>query len=392
MFVDFLYELRSRKVPVGTQEMLALSQALAAGIHESSLDGFYHVARALCVHSETQLDDFDLAFAKHFRGVHVEAKKLADELADWLKDPKKLRELSDEEKSMLEALDLEEVLKQFEERLKEQKERHDGGNRWIGTGGTSPFGRNGFHPSGISVGGGSGGRSAIHTADARKYKSYRADITLDVRQLEVALRKLRGFTREGIDDELDIEGTIDATARNAGELEVVTRPPRRPNTRVILLMDVGGSMDPYAHTVSQLFSASKRATHWKELRTYYFHNCVYGKVFKTEGFKDPVSVRDLIHECGKHYKLVMVGDAAMAPYELLGSAGWGDDANTAGIKWLAILREHFERSVWLNPDPPSGWAGGTPQVIREVFPMFQLTLEGLGEAVTELVKGSRTRR
>lgn len=392
MFLDFLYELRARKVPVGTQEAVALGHALEKGLHDASLEGFYHVARALCVHSEAHLDDFDLAFAKTFRGVHVEAKKIAEELSAWLRDPKQLRELSEEEKAMIEALDLEEVLRQFEERLREQKERHDGGNRWIGTGGTSPFGRDGFHPSGISVGGGSGGKSAIHTADARKYRSYRSDITLDVRTIEVALRKLRGFEREGADEELDVEGTIDATAKNAGELEVVTRPPRRPNTRVILMMDVGGSMDPYAHAVSQLFSAAKRATHWKELRTYYFHNCVYGKVYKTEGFQDPVSVRDLIHECGKHYKLVMVGDASMAPYELLGAAGWGEDAGTPGVAWLAMLREHFERSVWLNPDPPSGWSHGTTQVVKDVFPMYQLTLEGLGEAVAQLVRGGKTRR
>jgi hypothetical protein len=387
MFVDFLYELRSRKVPVGTQEAIALARALSAGLHDSSLDGFYYVARALCVHSEAHLDDFDLAFAKHFRGVHVEAKAIADELLGWLRDPKKLRELSEEERAAIQALDLEEVLRQFEERLREQKERHDGGSRWIGTGGTSPFGRGGFHPSGIAVGGGSGSKSAIHAADARKYRSYRSDVTLDVRQIEVALRKLRAFAREGADRELDIEGTIDATAKNAGELEVVTRPPRRPNTRVILMMDVGGSMDPYAHAVSQLFSASKRATHWKELRTYYFHNCIYGKVYKTEGFRDPVRVKDLIHECGKHYKLVLVGDASMAPYELLGSAGYGEEAQTPGVVWLRVLREHFERSVWLNPDPPSGWAHGTVQVIREVFPMYQLTLEGLGEAVQHLVRG-----
>ncbi|MRG93002.1 vWA domain-containing protein [Polyangium spumosum] len=392
MFLDFLYELRARKVPVGTQEAVALGHALKKGLHDASLEGFYHVARALCVHSEAHLDDFDLAFAKTFRGVHVEAKKIAEELQAWLRDPKQLRQLSEEEKAMIEALDLEEVLRQFEERLREQKERHDGGNRWIGTGGTSPFGRNGFHPSGISVGGGSGGKSAIHTADARKYRSYRSDITLDVRTIEVALRKLRGFEREGADEELDVEGTIDATAKNAGELEVVTRPPRRPNTRVLLMMDVGGSMDPYAHAVSQLFSAAKRATHWKELRTYYFHNCVYGKVYKTEGFQDPVSVRDLIHECGKHYKLVMVGDASMAPYELLGAAGWGEDAGTPGVAWLAMLREHFERSVWLNPDPPSGWSHGTTQVVKDVFPMYQLTLEGLGEAVAQLVRGGKTRR
>jgi hypothetical protein len=390
MFVDFLYELRSRKVPVGAQEAVALGRALAAGLHDSSLEGFYHVARALCVHSEAHLDDFDLAFAKHFRGIHVEAKQIAEELMQWLRDPKKMRELSDEEKAAIQALDLEEVMRQFEERLREQKERHDGGNHWIGTGGTSPFGRHGYHPTGIAVGGGGGGRGgAMKTADARKYRSYRSDLTLDVRQIEVALRKLRAFAREGADQELDIEGTIDATARNAGELEVVTRPPRRPNTRVILMMDVGGSMDPYAHTMSQLFSAAKRATHWKELRTYYFHNCIYGKVFKTEGFKDPVRVQDLVHECGKHYKLVLVGDGSMAPYELLGTSGWGDEGRVPGVHWLTTLREHFERSVWLNPDPPSGYGHGTCGVIRDIFPMFQLTVEGLGEAVSELVRGGR---
>src|SRR6185369_12607774 len=196
----------------------------------------------------------------------------------------------------------------------------------------------------------SGGRSAIKTADARAYKGYRSDLVLDVRQIELALRKLRAFSREGTFDELDLEGTIDRTAQNGGELEVVTRPPRRPNTRVILMMDVGGSMDPHAHLVSQLFSAAKRSTHWRELRTYYFHNCVYGRVYKTEGFQDPVLVTDLLRECGKHYKLVMVGDASMAPYELLGSASWGDEGRIPGLAWLMGLREHFERSVWLNPD------------------------------------------
>jgi uncharacterized protein len=392
MFVEFLYELRSRKVPVGAQEAIALARALGAGLHESSLDGFYHVARALCVHAEAHLDDFDLAFAKHFRGATVEAKAIAEDLLSWLRDPKKMRALSEEERRMIEALDLDEVLRQFEERLREQKERHDGGNRWIGTGGTSPFGRGGYHPSGISVGGPSGGRSAMHTADARKYRSYRSDITLDLRQTEVALRKLRAFAREGADRELDIDATIDATAQNAGELEVVTRPPRRPNTRVILMMDVGGSMDPYTQNVSHLFSAAKRATHWKELRTYYFHNCVYEKVYKTEGFKDPVRVRDVIHECGKHYKLVLVGDASMAPYELLGSAGYGENPQMPGIAWLTMLRDHFERAVWLNPDPPNAFTHGTARAIRDVFPMYTLTLEGLGEAVQELVRGGRGRK
>lgn len=394
MIVGFLYELRARKVPVGAMEAVALAGALAAGLHESSLDGFYHVARAMLVHNEAHLDDFDLAFAKHFRGVEVEAKQIAEELYEWLKNPYKMRELSDEDKAAIERLDLEEVLRRFEERLREQRERHDGGNRWIGTGGTSPFGRAGFHPDGISVGdgggkGGGGRAGAMRTADARRYRPYRSDLILDIRQIEVALRKLRAFAREGADRELDIDGTIDATAKNAGELEVITRPPRRPNTRVILMMDVGGSMDPYAELMSQLFSAAKRATHWKELRTYYFHNCVYGKIFRTEGLLDPMNVRDLLRECGPHYKLVMVGDASMAPYELLGSAGWGEEGRMPGIAWLAMLREHFDRAVWLNPDGVGGPPHPTVDAIREIFPMFSLTLEGLGDAVAELIRGGR---
>ena len=390
MFVPFLFELRKRKVPVGAQEAVALAGALAADLHESSLDGFYHVARALLVHSEAHLDDFDVAFAAHFRGVHVEAKKIAEELLGWLKNPIKMRELSREEREAIEALDLEEVLRRFEERLKQQRERHDGGNTWIGTGGTSPFGSGGENPNGIQVGPGGGGRGgAMKTADARKYRPYRSDVVLDVRQIEVALRKLRAFVREGADRELDIDGTIDATAKDAGELTIVTRPPRRPNTRVILLMDVGGSMDPYAHLMSQLFSASKRATHWKELRTYYFHNCIYGRVYKTEGFQDPVKVTDLTAECGKHYKLVLVGDAAMAPYELLGAPGYGEEGKVPGVAWLMALREHFERSVWLNPDGIGVYPHPTVDAIAGIFPMFALTLEGLGQAVTELIRGGR---
>jgi uncharacterized protein with von Willebrand factor type A (vWA) domain len=390
MFVDFLYELRQRKVPVGTQEAVALARALASGLHESSLDGFYHVARALLVHSETHLDDFDVVFASYFRGVHVEAKAIAAELLEWLKNPIRMRELSDEERAAFEALDLEEVLRRFEERLEEQKERHDGGNYWIGTGGTSPFGRGGEHPQGIQVGPGGGGRGgAIKTADARRYKPYRSDIVLDIRQIEVAWRKLRAFAREGSEQELDVEATIDATARDAGELSIVTRPPRRPNTRVILLMDVGGSMDPHAQLISQLFSAAKRATHWRELRTYYFHNCVYGRVYKTEGFQDPVRVTDLMAECGKHYKLVLVGDASMAPYELLGAPGYGEEGRVPGVAWLMALREHFERSAWLNPDGVGAYPHPTVDAIAGIFPMFPLTLEGLGQAVSELVRGGR---
>ncbi len=386
MFVPFVFELRRRKLPVGTQEAVALARALGEGLHDASLEGFYLVARALLVHREEHLDEFDLAFAQHFRGVAFDAKALTDEILEWLKDVKERRPLSDEERSLLQALDPEELQRLFEERLREQTRRHDGGNRWIGTGGTSPFGRGGEHPTGMSIGGG-GGRGAIKSADARRYKGYRTDLVFDLRQVEIALRRLRAFVREGALEELDIDGTIDATARNAGELEVVVRPPRRPNTRVILAMDVGGSMDPFAHAVSQLFSAAKRATHWKELRTYYFHNCVYGRVYRTENFSDPMPLADLLHQCGANYKLLFVGDALMAPYELLAtSIDEQGQRPTAGLHWLHQMREHFPHSVWLNPEPPNSWRGNTIEAVAQVFPMFHLTVDGLTEAVQTLTR------
>lgn len=390
MFVEFLYELRKHKVPVGTQELVALAAALDKGLHESSLDGFYHVARSILIHSEAHLDAFDVAFASHFRGVAAASIEITEELLSWLENPKKFEALTAEQRAFLEQLDLDEVMRQLQERLREQRERHDGGSRWVGTGGTSPFGRAGQNAQGVSVGNASGGGTgSMRTADARKYKPYRSDLVLDVRQIEVALRKLRAFAREGGEEELDVDETIARTAKNAGELEVVTRPPRRPNTRVILMMDVGGSMDPYAQLMSQLFSAAKRATHWKELRTYYFHNCIYGRLFRTEGLSDPVPVNDVLHECGSHYKLVLVGDASMAPYELLGAAGWGDDGKLPGIAWLMRLREHFRRSVWLNPEGVGSYPHPTVDAIKSIFPMYALTLEGLGEAIGELIRGGK---
>lgn len=393
-FVPFLFELRARKVKVGAQEAMMLARALVMELHESSLDGFYHVARALCVHREGDLDAFDQAFSHHFRGIESASVQLVDELDQWLKNPRERRELTDDERAMLESMDLEALRKLFEERLREQRERHDGGSRWIGTGGTSPFGAHGAHPSGVRVGPAGGGRSAMAIADARAYRPYRSDLVLDIRQMEVALRKLRAFTREGGDLELDLDETIAQTAKNAGELEIVLRPPRKSNVRVLLLMDVGGSMDPHAQLVSQLFSAAKRAANFRELKTYYFHNCIYGRLFETERFVDPVKVRDVIEKCGPEWKLVVVGDAAMHPAELLGGGDWyfskdeiGGEA-MHGIQWMMLLADHFRRAVWLNPDPPNYWRGGTAEMLGKVFSMYPLTLDGLGEAVGHLSKGA----
>lgn len=397
MFLPFLYELRRRKVPVGATEAVQLAAALKHGLHDCSLEGFYYVARALLVHSEAHLDAFDEAFAVCFRGAEAAGTALREELFEWLERAiERPHELTEEERALLRDYDPETLRRLFEERLREQTERHDGGNKWIGTGGTSPFGHSGkVARPGIRVGGRGGGRSAIQVAERRAWQGYRDDLVLDVRQMEVALRKLRAFVREGARDELDLEGTIDATAKNAGELEVVLRPPRRPDVRVILLMDVGGSMEPYAHLVSRLFSAASRATHFKELRTYYFHNCVYGRVYRDERFVDAVRVRDLLAECGPHYKLVVVGDALMAPYELMSPGGaldLGEDNRVEGIVWLMMLQRHFERSCWLNPEPERFWYGNTIEVVRNVFDMFPLTVHGLGEAVNHLVKGRAARR
>ena len=396
MFLNFLYRLRKYEVPVGAQEAVALAQAMAGGLHDNSLDGFYYLARSLMIHREGHLDAFDQAFLAEFKGVEGEHVRLKEELLEWLKDAKlRLGDLTPEERALAESLDVEQLKKLFEERMGEQKERHDRGNKWIGTAGTSPFGRQGGKREGVRAGGKGGQKSAVQQADARMYRPYRSDVALDIRQLEMALRRLRMFIREGAEEELDLDRTIDQTARNAGEIEVVTRPPSRPDTRVILMMDVGGSMDPYTELMSRLFSATKRATHFKELRTYYFHNCVYGRVYKTERFDEPIWVRDLLHECGPQYKLILVGDALMAPYELLrqGGAISTEDRNTLpGIAWLMMLQQHFKHAVWLNPEPPAYWDGTTIEQVKRVIEMFPLTLEGLSQGMAHLNKGKGARR
>jgi uncharacterized protein len=382
MFVPFLYELRDRGVKVGAQEALSLAEALWIGLHKGTLDGFYEVSRALCVHREQDLDAFDRAFAHHFRGVPDEALALTDEMLRWLAEPASKRELTELEKELLERIGLE-----------EQRERHDGGSRWVGTRGTSPHGTGGYHPTGIKIGTAPGGRGALEIAAERHFRDLRSDVTLDTRHIEVALRRLRAFVREGALDELDVEATIDKTARNAGELELSLRPPRKSNLRVLLLLDVGGSMDPHAEVSERLFSAAKRATHFKELRSYYFHNCVYGRVYETAALIKGVSVLRLLQDCDPSWRLILVGDALMSPWELH-SAGsrwsYSEDSGAPGIAWLAHLAQHFQHAAWLNPEPPAAWYG-TAEVIRRVFPMYRLTQDGLLQAVQHLMRGGARR-
>jgi uncharacterized protein with von Willebrand factor type A (vWA) domain len=394
LLVDFLFELRAKKIPVSTHEWMALMEAMALGLHESSLDGFYHLCRTLCVKDIAFYDAYDEAFLSYFKDIHKDALELTDQLKSWLENPQALAGLTDEQRKALGELDLEKLREMFEQRLKEQKERHDKGNRWVGTGGTSPFGSGGQHPTGMRVGGG-GGRSAMAVADARMFKEYRRDVVLDVRQIDVALRGLRRLGREGAIEELDLDDTIDKTGKNAGELEIVFRPPRRNRVKVVLLMDVGGSMDPHAELMSRLFTAASRTGRFAKFRSYYFHNCVYNSVYEDALFRKPVPVADLLANSDRDEKLVVVGDALMHPAELLDASGsmyLYTQQRASDIEWLRRLAAHFRSAAWLNPEPDRFWSGTTIEVIASVFPMFPLTLDGLAQAVRFLVRGGERPR
>jgi uncharacterized protein len=367
---------------------------MALGLHESSLDGFYHLCRTLCVKDLAHFDAYDEAFLAYFKDVHTDALALTEQLQRWLENPRALDGLTDEQRQALQALDLDKLRQLFEQRLREQKERHDGGNRWIGTGGTSPFGSGGMHPTGMRVGSG-GGRSAMQVADQRLFKEYRRDVVLDVRQIDVALRGLRRLGREGAEEELDLDETVDQTCKNAGELEVVFRPPRRNRVKVVLLMDVGGSMDPHAELVSRLFTAASRSGRFAKFRSYYFHNCVYNSVYEDAQFRKGVPVADLLATSDRDEKLVVVGDALMHPAELLdpgGSMYLYTQQRASGIEWLRRLAHHFRSSAWLNPEPERFWTGTTIEVIASVLPMWPLTLDGLAHSVRYLVRGGERPR
>ena len=394
MLIDFLFELRAKKLPVSTHEWMALMEGLALGLHESSLDGFYYLCRTICVKDIAHYDAYDEAFLAYFKDVHTDSLKLTEQIREWLADPRNLEGLTDEQREALRELDLERLRDLFEQRLKEQKERHDGGSRWIGTGGTSPFGTGGKHPTGMRVGGG-GGRSAMAVADERRFKEYRRDVVLDVRQIDVALRGLRRLGREGAQEELDLDETIDKTCRNAGDIDIVFRPPRRNRVKVVLLMDVGGSMDPHSELVSRLFTAASRSGRFAKFRSYYFHNCVYNTIYEDAQFKKGLPVADLLANSDRDEKLVFVGDALMHPAELLdpgGSMYLYSQNRASGIEWLRRLAAHFRSAAWLNPEPDRFWSGTTIEVIASVFGMWPLTLDGLAASVRYLVRGGERPR
>jgi uncharacterized protein len=389
VFVDFFYELRKRKVPVATQDWLALVRALELGLHDSSLDGFYQLARAVCVKDVAHYDAFDAAFLSVFKGIEGDSLVLTDEMMEWLENPRMREQLSDEDLELIKNMSLAEVRELFRRRLAEQRSRHDGGDRWVGTGGTSPFGQGGKNPNALRAGAAGGGRSAMQVAAERRFREYRSDVVLDVRRVDLALRMLRDLGREGAEAELDLDDTIDRTARH-DDLEIVMRPPRRNRAKVLLLMDVGGSMDPYSHLVSQLFTAASRTGRFARFRSFYFHNCVYEAVYRDARFFDSLPVADLLATSDRDEKLVLVGDASMHPAELLEAAGslyYYTRNPTPGLEWMRRLQEHFRRTVWLNPEPEQYWGQTTIQILQRLFPMFPLTIDGLHLAVKKLVRG-----
>jgi uncharacterized protein len=380
MFLDLFYGLRAEGVPLSMQEWQTFLSALEEGLHGSSLLRFYHLGRACLVKSETYFDAYDRVFSHVFRGVEGAFEDVTEELLEWLRDPKNFPNLSAEDLAKLERLSSDELMRRFLETLEKQTERHDGGDRWIGTGGKSPYGHGGQHPTGIRVGGTGRNRSAMKVAGERRFRDYTTDRILDVRSLKVSLRRLRQLTRSGAATELDLDETIDETCKNAGEIELVFRPPRRNNVRLLLLMDVGGTMDPFYEPVSQLLTALHEDHGLREFQPYYFHNCVYDHVYKTARMTraDAVPTADLLRRLDAQWKVALVGDGAMHPAELLDPHGGIDPrmtTETAGVVWLQRIAGHFERSVWVNPEPAAHWdRWQTTRVVRRLFPMFPLTV------------------
>jgi uncharacterized protein with von Willebrand factor type A (vWA) domain len=400
VFEGFFATMRAEGVPVAADEWLLLQEALGRGLADSRLSGFYLVARAVCVKSERHYDAYDVAFARYFGGVAGADGEIADQVWEWLDEHPEALRLSPEQRARMEALlerlDHDEIRRRLQERLENQTEAHRGGSRHIGTGGTAPFGHSGYHPGGFRIGGEGRNRSAVQVASQRRWRGYRADATLGVREMGLALRRLRQLSTrlDGPLTELDLDDTIDATAEGGGRLHLVFRRPRRNAVRVLLLLDVGGSMDEHAELLSRLFSAVHQATHFRDLTVRYFHNCVYDRLYETP-FLDPAradTTLSLLAQLSPEYKLVIVGDGCMAPSELVmpgGAIDFFEDNAEPGHVWLDRLAGHFSHSAWLNPIPASWWdavyGAQTLHAIRRIFPMHELTLDGLQAAVAELM-------
>ncbi|MDT3680377.1 MAG: VWA domain-containing protein [Burkholderiaceae bacterium] len=391
MLIDFFLHLRGAKLPVSIKEYLLLLEAMREHVIGPSIDEFYFLSRATLVKDERNFDKFDKAFGAYFNGVRAIPGIDVDLPLEWLKR-RLQREFTPEEKAAIEAMGgLDKLLERLRELLEEQKGRHEGGSKWIGTNGTSPFGNGGYHPEGIRIGGPSAGnRTAVKVWEQRAYRDYDDQVELGTRNIKVALRRLRKFAREGADEELDLDDTIASTARNAGWLDIRMIPERHNTIKVLMLLDVGGTMDDHIQQTEELFSAAK--TEFKHLEFYYFHNCVYDHVWKNNRRRhaERFDTWDILRKYNPDYRLIFVGDATMSPYEVLQPGGSVEYNNEeAGAVWLRRLVERFPKFAWLNPEPEGVWEyRQSIAVIRQVLQgrMYPLTIQGLERAMRELSK------
>ena len=389
MLVDFFYHLRAQKLLVSVKEYLTLLEALSSPIMPPTLEDFYFLSRTTLIKDETLFDRFDRAFATYYRSLEQKLPPGKKIPLDWLIS-KLEKNLTPEQKAKLEKHGWDKLMEMFKERLEEQKARHEGGNKWIGTGGTSPFGNGGVNPEGIRVGGSGGGRSAIKVWDERNFRDYDDSIELGTRNFKVALRRLRRFAREGSDFELDLGDTIASTARNAGYLDIKMVPERHNNVKVLMLLDVGGSMDDHIARVEELFSAA--SSECRNLEVYYFHNCPYEHLWKSNRRRqmERFETWDVLRKFNGDWRLIFVGDATMSPYEILQPGGSVEHYNKEpGAEWLQRMVNAWPKSVWLNPEPQASWQyRQSIALIRNIVQdkMFPVTVSGIEQAMRLLSK------
>jgi len=391
MLIDFFLKLRQAKVPVTTKEYLMLIEGMQKGVVNSSIDDFYYFSRTCLVKDEANFDKFDRAFGEYFKGVEAIVGVEADIPLEWLRKQAELN-LSPEEKAKIEAMGgWEKLMETLKKRLEEQKGRHQGGSKWIGTGGTSPYGAYGYNPEGVRIGQeGSRNRSAVKVWDQREYQNLDDQVELGTRNIKIALRRLRRFARDGAPEELDLDNTIASTARKAGMLDILMRPERHNKVKVLLFFDIGGSMDDHIKLCEEMFSAAK--TEFKHMEYFYFHNCLYDYVWKDNRRRhsERTPTVDIMHKYGHDYKLIFVGDATMSPYEILQPGGSIEYSNDeAGAVWLRRMLDTYPKAIWLNPEPEQLWPyRQSISVIREIMEtrMYPITIEGLERAMRYLSK------
>ena len=391
MLLDFFFQLRDAKIPVTVREYLTLLEGMKAQFMTPSLDNFYHLSRLTLVKDERFFDRFDQVFGSYFKGLEKNMDLFAQLPKDWLE--KRLnREFTPEEMAAIEAMGgLDKLMERLKELLKEQKERHEGGSKWIGSGGTSPFGNNGYNPEGVRIGQDeSRNRRAVKVWDQRLYQDYDDELEIGTRNIKIALRRLRRFAREGAQEELDLDNTIESTARNAGWLDLKMRPERHNSVKVLMLLDVGGSMDDHIRRTEELFSAAK--SEFKHLEFYYFHNCVYDFLWKKNHRRhsERFQTTDILRTYNGDYRLIFVGDATMSPYEILQPGGSVEYNNKeAGAVWLRRFLDRFPKAVWLNPEPEGLWQyRQSVEIIQNIMEhrMHPLTVGGLETAMRYLSK------